>query len=120
MCEDELLNALRNYHGRENVNVEMRQILEWKKVYDPEDPVEEYVTWTEDDWRARCKAVGKKWTGWVKERMPKKIQPMENTLKRCEKCGKNAVDTYLKQTRNGDEPMTEFCFCTACKHRWRQ
>ena len=120
MCEDEVLDALRRYHGRDDVNMEMRRILEWKKVFCPDVHVDVYVKWTEDEWRARCPVVGNKWTQWVKERMPKKIQPMEKTLKKCQKCGKNAVDMYLKQTRGGDEPMTEFCYCTACKYRWRQ
>lgn len=115
-----LAPLLRTHYKCQDVNAHMRRIIEWTRVYTPSQPMEEYIQWTEDDWRARCTNVGNKWSNWVKERMPKKIQPKSNTLLKCVKCGEYAVDMYLKQTRSRDEPMTQFCFCSACKHRWRQ
>jgi transcription elongation factor S-II len=37
----------------------------------------------------------------------------------CGKCHKKTVSYTQAQTRSADEPMTTFCKCTACGHRWK-
>jgi len=37
----------------------------------------------------------------------------------CSKCGKKEVAYTQAQTRSADEPMTTFCECTNCDHRWK-
>lgn len=42
-----------------------------------------------------------------------------STMMKCGKCGKNNVTYNQLQTRSSDEPMTTFCFCNECGHRWK-
>ena len=44
---------------------------------------------------------------------------IENSLIQCGKCRLNKVFYYQLQTRGADEPMTTFCTCTNCNHRWK-
>lgn len=37
----------------------------------------------------------------------------------CGKCKKNDCTYYQLQTRSADEPMTTFCCCLQCGHRWK-
>lgn len=37
----------------------------------------------------------------------------------CGKCGQKKVSYTQAQTRSADEPMTTFCECTNCGHRWK-
>ncbi|KAF8424540.1 transcription factor S-II, central domain-containing protein [Tirmania nivea] len=37
----------------------------------------------------------------------------------CGKCGKRTVAYSQAQTRSADEPMTTFCECQNCGHRWK-
>jgi len=37
----------------------------------------------------------------------------------CGKCGKRKVAYSQAQTRSADEPMTTFCECQNCGHRWK-
>ncbi|EON64162.1 transcription elongation factor S-II [Coniosporium apollinis CBS 100218] len=37
----------------------------------------------------------------------------------CGKCGQKKVSYSQAQTRSADEPMTTFCECTNCGHRWK-
>ncbi len=37
----------------------------------------------------------------------------------CGKCGQKKVSYSQAQTRSADEPMTTFCDCTNCGHRWK-
>ena len=36
----------------------------------------------------------------------------------CEKCESMNTSFYQQQTRGADEPMTNFCECLACGHKW--
>ncbi|MEN2497726.1 MAG: Transcription elongation factor A protein 1, partial [Marteilia pararefringens] len=54
----------------------------------------------------------------MKERMIGRNTSSSSILK-CPKCkGKNCSYTQM-QTRSGDEPMTNFCFCSDCGVTWR-
>lgn len=37
----------------------------------------------------------------------------------CGKCKQKECDYYQMQTRSADEPMTTFCWCLCCGHRWK-
>ena len=41
-----------------------------------------------------------------------------DTIK-CGKCGGKKTEYTQRQTRSADEPMTTFCTCLICGHRWR-
>lgn len=43
----------------------------------------------------------------------------KSTMMKCGKCGKRNVSYNQLQTRSSDEPMTTFCFCNECGHRWK-
>jgi transcription elongation factor S-II len=49
--------------------------------------------------------------------------PMEersiSTSLQCSKCHQKKVSYRQAQTRSADEPMTTFCECTNCGHRWK-
>lgn len=38
---------------------------------------------------------------------------------KCGKCKSMNTTYYQQQTRSADEPMTNFCRCIDCGHRWR-
>ena len=60
---------------------------------------------------------------WLEEAYPKHIKPVDDntvSILQCGKCKQHKVDYYQKQTRGADEPMTCFCTCLNCGHRWRQ
>lgn len=40
-------------------------------------------------------------------------------LLKCGKCRKSNCTYNQVQTRSADEPMTTFCFCNECGHRWK-
>lgn len=40
-------------------------------------------------------------------------------LLKCGKCKKSNCTYNQVQTRSADEPMTTFCFCNECGHRWK-
>ncbi|XP_074599886.1 transcription elongation factor A protein 1-like [Brevipalpus obovatus] len=40
-------------------------------------------------------------------------------LIKCPKCKKTNTTYNQVQTRSADEPMTTFCFCNECGHRWK-
>ena len=61
------------------------------------------------------------WVKW-RERMAEKTDfklKVENSILQCGKCKMNKVHYYQLQTRSADEPMTTFCTCTNCNHRWK-
>ena len=42
-----------------------------------------------------------------------------STALTCGKCHQKKVSYSQAQTRSADEPMTTFCECTVCGHRWK-
>lgn len=59
----------------------------------------------------------------AKENMKKAQVPMtEKSISdalTCGKCKQKKVSYTQAQTRSADEPMTTFCECTVCGHRWK-
>ncbi|XP_043214896.1 transcription elongation factor S-II-like [Amphibalanus amphitrite] len=47
------------------------------------------------------------------------VQGTQTDLLKCGKCGKRNVTYNQIQTRSADEPMTTFCMCNECGHRWK-
>ena len=43
----------------------------------------------------------------------------KTSLLTCGRCKKNDVLYNQLQTRSADEPMTTFCVCEHCGHRWK-
>ena len=60
------------------------------------------------------------WERKNRDRMDKSIGiDNSKTMYPCGKCKSTKVSNYEKQTRSGDEPMTQFFECADCGHRWR-
>ena len=38
----------------------------------------------------------------------------------CPKCGHKEAETWQRQIRGADEPMTHFFRCVKCKYTWRE
>lgn len=55
----------------------------------------------------------------MKEAMVAKAPVSTTDQFRCGKCGKRNVSYGQAQTRSADEPMTTFCECLECGHRWK-
>ena len=60
------------------------------------------------------------WERKNRDRMDKSIGiDNSKTMYPCGKCKSTKVSNYEKQTRSGDEPMTQFFECADCGHPWR-
>ncbi|KAG0651432.1 Transcription elongation factor S-II [Hyphodiscus hymeniophilus] len=53
-----------------------------------------------------------------KAQVPQVQQSISDSL-RCGRCSQKKVAYTQAQTRSADEPMTTFCECTHCGHRWK-
>ena len=96
----------------------VRRALEWIPLITPKERPEEFLPWTEEQWRSRHRKSQLKWNGFIKEVLPKKMQPMDPSLIQCPRCKEHKTELNLIQTRSSDEPMTEKCHCLACGYRW--
>lgn len=96
-----------------------RRALEWFKIVQPDVAPRVFCKWSEEEWRSQHDDLRQKHNDYIRESMPKKLQPIKESLIQCPKCHKNATHLDLVQTRSADEPMTEKCTCTACGHKWR-
>ena len=47
------------------------------------------------------------------------LQSDEQTMLKCSKCKQWKVKYFEFQTRSADEPMTVYCECMSCGHRWK-
>ncbi|KEG14350.1 putative transcription elongation factor [Trypanosoma grayi] len=50
----------------------------------------------------------------------RKATATKSTLFQCPSCKARNCTWTQKQTRSADEPMTVFCFCNVCDHKWRR
>jgi DNA-directed RNA polymerase subunit M len=48
------------------------------------------------------------------------ISVYPKTSKFCPKCGHKEAETWQRQIRGADEPMTHFFRCVKCKYTWRE
>lgn len=54
----------------------------------------------------------------LKAQVPMAQRSISDSLQ-CGKCKEKKVSYSQAQTRSADEPMTTFCECTVCGHRWK-
>ncbi|KAL2270062.1 hypothetical protein VTJ83DRAFT_2246 [Remersonia thermophila] len=54
----------------------------------------------------------------LKAQVPMAQKSISDSLQ-CGKCKEKKVSYSQAQTRSADEPMTTFCECTVCGHRWK-
>ncbi|KAK4043699.1 transcription factor S-II, central domain-containing protein [Parachaetomium inaequale] len=54
----------------------------------------------------------------LKAQVPMAQRSISDSLQ-CGKCKQHKVSYSQAQTRSADEPMTTFCECTVCGHRWK-
>lgn len=54
----------------------------------------------------------------LKAQVPMAEKSISDSLQ-CSKCKQKKVSYSQAQTRSADEPMTTFCECTVCGHRWK-
>jgi len=54
----------------------------------------------------------------LKAQVPMAQKSISDSLQ-CSKCKQKKVSYSQAQTRSADEPMTTFCECTVCGHRWK-
>lgn len=54
----------------------------------------------------------------LKAQLPQAEKSISDSLQ-CSKCKQKRVSYSQAQTRSADEPMTTFCECTVCGHRWK-
>jgi transcription elongation factor S-II len=55
----------------------------------------------------------------MREAMTAQEEKSISTSFTCGKCGQKKVAYSQAQTRSADEPMTTFCECVNCGHRWK-
>jgi len=53
-----------------------------------------------------------------KNKFEQNLEAMTDTFT-CRKCREKKCTYYQMQTRSADEPMTIFCSCISCGHRWK-
>ncbi|KAH6845330.1 transcription elongation factor S-II [Chaetomium sp. MPI-CAGE-AT-0009] len=69
-----------------------------------------------DAQRARDAALERE--NMLKAQVPMAQRSISDSLQ-CGKCKQKKVSYSQAQTRSADEPMTTFCECTVCGHRWK-
>ncbi|KAF4487937.1 Transcription elongation factor S-II [Fusarium agapanthi] len=92
-----------------------------RSVLSGEITAEKFVVMTDDE--LKSEEQRKKELELEKENMKKAQVPMaEKSISEsleCGRCKKKQVSYTQAQTRAADEPMTTFCECMACGHRWK-
>ncbi|KAL2182414.1 transcription elongation factor [Thermothelomyces heterothallicus CBS 203.75] len=92
-----------------------------RRVLDGEIPPDKFVVMTDEELasdaqRERDRALERE--NMLKAQVPMAQKSISVDLQ-CGKCGKKKVSYSQAQTRSADEPMTTFCECTVCGHRWK-
>ena len=55
----------------------------------------------------------------MNEAMVAQVEKSVSDSLTCSKCKQKTVSYSQAQTRSADEPMTTFCECLTCSHRWK-
>ncbi|KAL2122831.1 hypothetical protein VTJ04DRAFT_3286 [Mycothermus thermophilus] len=92
-----------------------------RRVLSGEIPPERFVVMTDDELaseaqRERDRALERE--NMLKAQVPMAQKSISDSLQ-CGKCKEKKVSYSQAQTRSADEPMTTFCECTVCGHRWK-
>ncbi|KAF4969650.1 hypothetical protein FZEAL_10188 [Fusarium zealandicum] len=80
-----------------------------------------FVTMSDDELKSedqRKKEVELEKENMLKAQVPQEQKSISEDL-RCGRCKQKKVSYTQAQTRAADEPMTTFCECMACGHRWK-
>ncbi|KAL2675190.1 hypothetical protein Neosp_011372 [[Neocosmospora] mangrovei] len=92
-----------------------------RRVMSGDISADRFVVMTDDELKSEDQR--KKEVELEKENMKKAQVPMaEKSISedlQCGRCKKKQVSYTQAQTRAADEPMTTFCECMACGHRWK-
>ncbi|KAI8691463.1 hypothetical protein LRP88_08744 [Fusarium phalaenopsidis] len=92
-----------------------------RRVMNGDISADRFVVMTDDELKSEDQR--KKEIELEKENMKKAQVPMaEKSISEdleCGRCKKKKVSYTQAQTRAADEPMTTFCECMACGHRWK-
>jgi transcription elongation factor S-II len=92
-----------------------------KRVLSGEIPSKKFVVMTHDEMKSderraeEEKLEKENMNQALVAQVPKSI----STEFQCGKCKKKMVSYSQAQTRSADEPMTTFCECQNCGHRWK-
>lgn len=92
-----------------------------RRVLKGEIPPEKFVVMTDEELasdaqRERDRALERE--NMLKAQVPMAQKSISVDLQ-CGKCRQKKVSYSQAQTRSADEPMTTFCECTVCGHRWK-
>ncbi|KAL2022749.1 hypothetical protein VTK56DRAFT_4565 [Thermocarpiscus australiensis] len=92
-----------------------------RRVLSGEITAAKFVVMTDDELaseaqRARDRELERE--NMLKALVPQAEKSISETLQ-CSKCKQKKVSYSQAQTRSADEPMTTFCECTVCGHRWK-
>ncbi|KAF4955711.1 hypothetical protein FSARC_11772 [Fusarium sarcochroum] len=92
-----------------------------RSVLSGEISAEKFVVMTDDELKSeeqRKKEVELEKENMKKAQVPQEEKSISESLE-CGRCKKKQVSYTQAQTRAADEPMTTFCECMACGHRWK-
>lgn len=92
-----------------------------RRVLGGEIAPEKFVVMTDEELaseaqRARDRELERE--NMLKAQVPMAQKSISDSLQ-CSKCKQKKVSYSQAQTRSADEPMTTFCECTVCGHRWK-
>ncbi|KAM0556668.1 hypothetical protein ACHAPJ_005726 [Fusarium lateritium] len=92
-----------------------------RSVLSGEISAEKFVVMSDDELKSeeqRKKEVELEKENMKKAQVPQEQKSISESLE-CGRCKKKQVSYTQAQTRAADEPMTTFCECMACGHRWK-
>lgn len=92
-----------------------------KSVLSGEITPEKFVVMTDDELKSeeqRKKELELEKENMKMAQVPQEQKSISESLE-CGRCKKKQVSYTQAQTRAADEPMTTFCECMACGHRWK-
>jgi len=92
-----------------------------KSVLSGEISAEKFVVMTDDELKSeeqRKKELELERENMKMAQVPQEQKSISESLE-CGRCKKKQVSYTQAQTRAADEPMTTFCECMACGHRWK-